>query len=61
MVTLTQWQGDRDLLMAQWRDESDAPHPLGCACWSCILGLLREVAESSRLYRPARRRPLVPR
>jgi len=44
----------------RWLDESNAPHPLGCACWSCVLELLREIALSPQLYQPARR-PLVPR
>lgn len=45
-----------------WPIESNAPHQLGCACWDCVLELLREVALSQQLYAPwQRRRPLVPR
>jgi len=40
-----------------WAEESNAPHDIGCACWDCVLGLMRDIALSERLYRPAVRRP----
>jgi hypothetical protein len=45
----------RQRLLQLWRKESNAPHDLGCACWDCVLELLRAVALSERLYRRVRR------
>ena len=45
-----------------WAIESNAPHEPGCACWDCVLELMREVAIAAPLYaRWSRRRPLVSR
>jgi len=47
-----------------WAIESNAPHPMGCACWDCVLDLAADVMRHQAemlVRRVSRRRPMVPR